>query len=65
MKAELDLKHAKAEWQAKMKETDAKMVLREKQVVKRTEEINNLKEETICLQRQLEKADQKLSDQKQ
>ena len=29
MKAELDLKHAKAEWQSKVKETDVKMGLRE------------------------------------
>lgn len=62
MHAELELKHAKAEWQQKVKETDAKMLLREKQVLKRQTEISNLKEETIVLQVQLEKADQKLLD---
>ena len=35
MQAEIELKQTKAEWQAKVKETDAKMVLREKQVMKR------------------------------
>ena len=35
MKAELDLKHAKTEWQSKVKETDVKMALREKIVLKR------------------------------
>ena len=63
MKAELDLKHAKAEWQSKVKETDVKMGLREQIVLKRQDEIYALKDETLSLQKQLAKADQKLEDQ--
>ena len=65
MKAELDLKHAKTEWQSKVKETDVKMALREKIVLKRQDEIYALKDETLDLQKQLAKADQKLEHQKQ
>ena len=64
MKAELDLKHAKTEWQSKVKETDVKMALREKIVLKRQDEIYALKDETLDLQKQLAKADQKLEHQK-